>query len=179
MVNTGPTARGKPRKPWKRHAESSPLTSMRHSWYIPRAPYRPASLRWHRRTFAVRPSTEPFVGQLGFDAEQLVINEWLRNTAADIQEHLDRIEDLGSVPGPLEASIGRGPSWAEALEDAGWIPGDILAVGSSMSGPAARVFLGSRASKIIRHSPVPALLIPNGAATALAVDSVAALHQRT
>lgn len=136
-----------------------------------------ASLRL--ATFAVRPTTEPFAGQLGFDAEQLVINEWLRKAAADIRGHLDRIEDLGSVPGPLEASIGYGPSWADALEDTDWIPGDILAVGSSMSGPAARVFLGSRASKIIRHSPVPTLLIPNGASTAMAVDSVEALHQRT
>jgi nucleotide-binding universal stress UspA family protein len=37
-------------------------------------------------------------------------------------------------------------------------------VGSSMTGPAARVFLGSRASKILRHSPVPVVLVPRSTA---------------
>ena len=33
--------------------------------------------------------------------------------------------------------------------------GRVLVVGSSSAGPLARVFLGSRATKIVRHSPVP------------------------
>ena len=33
--------------------------------------------------------------------------------------------------------------------------GDVLTVGSSKAGPLARVFLGSRAAKIVRYSPVP------------------------
>ena len=32
------------------------------------------------------------------------------------------------------------------------------------SGSVARVFLGSRAAKIIRHTPVPVLVVPRGAA---------------
>ncbi|MGH3039668.1 MAG: universal stress protein [Gaiellaceae bacterium] len=38
--------------------------------------------------------------------------------------------------------------------------GDVLAVGSSAVGPVARVFLGSRASKIVRNSPVPVAVVP-------------------
>lgn len=55
-----------------------------------------------------------------------------------------------------------------SLEDVGWREGDILAVGSSSAGPVARVFIGSRSSKIVRHSPVPVVVVPWGAALALA-----------
>ena len=41
----------------------------------------------------------------------------------------------------------------------------MLVVGSSSIGPVARVFLGSRADKIVRHSPVPVVLVPRGAAS--------------
>ena len=34
--------------------------------------------------------------------------------------------------------------------------------GSSTLGPLARVFLGSRAGKLIRHSPVPVVVVPRG-----------------
>ena len=38
--------------------------------------------------------------------------------------------------------------------------GDLLAIGTSPVGGIARVFLGSRGSKILRHSPVPVLVLP-------------------
>ena len=50
----------------------------------------------------------------------------------------------------VETVIGHGESWAEAIEDIEWADGDVLVVGSSSIGPVARVFLGSRASKIVR-----------------------------
>ena len=34
-------------------------------------------------------------------------------------------------------------------------------IGSSPIGPLARVFLGSRATKIVRHSPVPVVVVPS------------------
>ena len=43
-------------------------------------------------------------------------------------------------------------------------------IGSSDAGPVARVFLGSRAAKIIRHSPVPVLTFPREAAKALSQE---------
>lgn len=60
--------------------------------------------------------------------------------------------------------IGQGPDWGAALNDIEWHDGDLLLIGSSESGPVARVFLGSRAAKIIRHTPVPVLVVPRGAA---------------
>jgi nucleotide-binding universal stress UspA family protein len=68
----------------------------------------------------------------------------------------------------LEAEIGYGGSWDEALEDIDWQDGEVLVVGSSSVGPIARVFLGSRAAKIIRNSPVPVVLVPRGTAAELA-----------
>jgi nucleotide-binding universal stress UspA family protein len=59
--------------------------------------------------------------------------------------------------------IGQGPDWGAALNDIEWHDGDLLLIGSSESGPVARVFLGSRAAKIIRHTPVPVLVVPRGA----------------
>ena len=81
---------------------------------------------------------------------------------------LGRVRALKTVPEGLEAVVGYGESWDEAIEDVGWQDGDVLAVGSSASGPIARVFLGSRASKILRSSPVPVVVAPRGTAAELA-----------
>jgi len=48
----------------------------------------------------------------------------------------------------------------------------VLVVGSSSIGPVARVFLGSRATKIVRHSPVPVVVVPRGVVAELAHDAV-------
>lgn len=38
--------------------------------------------------------------------------------------------------------------------------GEVLVVGSSATHRLSRVFLGSGASKILRHSPVPTVVVP-------------------
>ena len=70
------------------------------------------------------------------------------------------VEEIETVAGQGPAVVGHGASWEEAIDDVEWRDGDVLVVGSSSAAPAARVFLGSRASRIIRHSPVPALVVP-------------------
>ena len=74
--------------------------------------------------------------------------------------HLHTVEELSELPRKVETAIGRGETWAEALDDIGWEQGDVLVVGSSGIGPVAQVFLGSRATKILRHSPVPVVVVP-------------------
>ena len=59
--------------------------------------------------------------------------------------------------------VGCGETWERGLEDVEWDDGDVLVVGSSSIGPVARVFLGSRATKIVRHSPVPVVVVPRDA----------------
>jgi nucleotide-binding universal stress UspA family protein len=70
------------------------------------------------------------------------------------------VQEVETVAAQAPAVVGRGASWEEAIDDVEWRDGDVLVVGSSSAAPPARVFLGSRASRIIRHSPVPVLVVP-------------------
>jgi nucleotide-binding universal stress UspA family protein len=70
------------------------------------------------------------------------------------------VQQLEMAAGKAPAVVGHGASWEEAIDDVEWRDGDVLVVGSSSAAPAARVFLGSRASRIIRHSPVPVVVVP-------------------
>jgi nucleotide-binding universal stress UspA family protein len=70
------------------------------------------------------------------------------------------IQEIETAAGNAPAVVGHGASWEEAIDDVEWRDGDVLVVGSSSAAPAARVFLGSRASRIIRHSPVPVVVVP-------------------
>ena len=56
--------------------------------------------------------------------------------------------------------VGEGVTWGKAIGDVEWRDDDLLVIGPSSSAPAARFFLGSRASKIVRSAPVPVYLVP-------------------
>ena len=81
---------------------------------------------------------------------------------------LAEVERLARRPSAIESVVGYGADWTGAIEEIGWTDGDLLAVGSSTAGPLERVFIGSRSSRIVRHSPVPVVVVPRGAAHALA-----------
>ena len=110
-------------------------------------------------SFAVR-SRPPYTSGVGTLADQAMIEQWAQEIEAAGRGALDRLRDLAMGPRGLEAVVGYGESWEEALEDVEWEDGDVLVVGSSAVGPVARVFLGSRASKIVRNSPVPVVVVP-------------------
>jgi nucleotide-binding universal stress UspA family protein len=118
-------------------------------------------------SFAVR-SRAPYTSGVGTLADEAMVAQWVREIEAAGRAALERVEELPAVPPKLEAAIGYGHSWEEALEDVEWQDGDVLVVGSSPMGPVARVFLGSRAWKIVRSSPVPVMGLPRGTATELA-----------
>jgi hypothetical protein len=61
---------------------------------------------------------------------------------------------------PRQTAIGRSQSWAEALDDIGWIEDDPLV--SSTPGFVAQVFLESRTTKTVPHSPVAVIDVPRG-----------------
>lgn len=107
-------------------------------------------------SFAVQPAA-PVTAM--FEAESAdVVAEW----TATIKSAAHRVLGDSKAPG-ADVAIGRGHDWESALNDIEWHDGDLLVIGSSESGPIARVFLGSRAAKIIRHAPVPVLVIPRDA----------------
>jgi nucleotide-binding universal stress UspA family protein len=60
----------------------------------------------------------------------------------------------------VDIQVVTGNGWDEAIDAADWQDGELLAIGTSPTGGIARVFLGSRGSKILRHSPVPVLVLP-------------------
>ncbi len=109
--------------------------------------------------FAVRP-VAAFAGAIDVDAERLVVEQWLKAIDADLNAAIDEVRGLAALS---QTVIAQGGSWREALDDVEWADGDLLAVGSSPSGPLAQVFVGSNASKIIRRAPVPVVVMPRGA----------------
>jgi nucleotide-binding universal stress UspA family protein len=118
-------------------------------------------------SFAVRPRT-PLTAGVGSRAEDSVLNVWGADVERAQQAVLAEVHRLPQVPATEVPVIGHGTDWATALEDIGWHDGSILAVGSSSIGPLERVFIGTRSSKIVRHSPVPVVLLPRRAAESLA-----------
>ncbi len=110
-------------------------------------------------SFAVRPRA-PYTVAVGREADDSAVREWVSEIEAAQQEVLERVRELPVVPEECEATVGRGESWEDALEDIEWEDGDVLVVGSSSIGPIARVFLGSRSAKIVQHAPVPVVVVP-------------------
>lgn len=121
-------------------------------------------------SFAVRPHA-PYTSGVGTEADDAMVADWARDIQAAADAVLDEVADLPEVPRELEGVIGRGRTWEDALEDVEWADGDVLVVGSSSMGPIAHVFLGSRANKIVRHSPVPVVVVPRGVAAELADEA--------
>lgn len=64
--------------------------------------------------------------------------------------------DVGAVTG---THVVAGERWSQALAAFDWHEGDVLVVGSSES-VWSGVFLGSTATHIMRHTPVPMFLLP-------------------
>jgi nucleotide-binding universal stress UspA family protein len=109
-----------------------------------------------------------YTSQLGTEPEDLVLQEWTATMGERLREVREQVAALPTPPRDVESAIGHGESWASAIDDVAWDDGDVLVVGSSSIGPLAQVFLGSRATKILRHSPVPVVLVPRGRAEELA-----------
>jgi nucleotide-binding universal stress UspA family protein len=118
-------------------------------------------------SFAVRPRT-PLTAGIGSRAEDAVAHEWAADVERAQRAVLEQVEKLPRRPSAVGAVVGHGADWGTAIEDVGWDDGDLLAVGSSTAGPLEHVFIGSRSSRIVRHSPVPVVVVPRGAARALA-----------
>lgn len=100
---------------------------------------------------------------IGLDAEDAVIAEWSATIREQADEILDDIERLDPAPASIEMVVGAGADWGEALRAVDWKRAEALLVGSSSLGPIARVSLGSHAVKIVRHSPVPVVVVPRRA----------------
>ncbi|KAA1251707.1 universal stress protein [Mycobacterium simiae] len=106
-------------------------------------------------TFAVRGRTM-YPPEVGLHAESSVLAAW----AAQAREMLEHLKTDGVVGKDVALQVVTGNGWQQALALTDWHDGEILVLGTSSRGDIASVFLGSRSGKIIRHSPVPVLVLP-------------------
>lgn len=117
-------------------------------------------------SFTVRPSTM-FGGSIERSAEELVVQQWTRRTMDAAAKQLDEARATVSDAG-VDVVIGTGTDWQEAVDDIAWESGDMLLLGSGAAGPLAQVFLGTAAAKILRHAPIPVMIVPRQDAPAQA-----------
>jgi nucleotide-binding universal stress UspA family protein len=110
-------------------------------------------------SFAVRPPKRIY-GSVEESADDLVVDRWVARTTAAVRDQVGARDAALAVRLARSLVVGEGVSWSTAIWDVDWSDGDLLVVGPSSSAPATRLFLGSRASKIIRSAPVPVYLVP-------------------
>ena len=106
-------------------------------------------------TFVVRGKTM-YPPEVGTEVEDSILDAW----ASQAREILESLKTEGTVSEDVVLQVVTGHSWREALNRVDWEDGEMLALGTSPRGDVRRVFLGSRSGKIIRHSPVPVMVLP-------------------
>lgn len=116
-------------------------------------------------TFGVRGRTM-YPPEVGLHPEDEVLQSWFEQTKATQDMALAKLAANGVLPSDTSTVIATGRGWTEALDDAPWKADEVLVVGSSSASLLSRVFLGSRATKIVRHSPVPVIVVPAAVAEA-------------
>lgn len=107
-------------------------------------------------SFGVRGKTMYPPG-VGLSVEDSVLESWSTQAARAQQ---DLVAD-GVVPADVPRVIATGTGWDESVASLPWLDGELLALGSSTVGPLARVFLGSRATKLVRYSRAPVVVVPS------------------
>lgn len=122
---------------------------------------RRASAQLRVVTFLVNPPRRPVTSAVTH-AETQVIDLWAVQAATAQAEAADHLISMGIT---AQLHTAGGADWGAAVAAVEWAEGDILVLGSSSTYRLAQVFLGSSASKIVRHSPVPVVIVP-GTATA-------------
>jgi nucleotide-binding universal stress UspA family protein len=116
------------------------------------------SVRLRIASFTVRPSTL-FGGSIERSAEDLVVRRWTRKTMDAALSQLSDARATIAIP-DVDVVVGAGTEWDEAVNNIAWQSGDMLLLGSGAAGAKAQVFLGSAAAKILRHTPVPVMIVP-------------------
>jgi nucleotide-binding universal stress UspA family protein len=110
-------------------------------------------------TFAVRGRTVYTAG-IGNQAEDMVLDRWVSQAEAAQDEALKALKESGNAPTDVDSVVAKGRSWGAGIDRLDWDRDEVLVVGSSSASVIERIFLSSNASKIVRHSPVPVVVVP-------------------
>ncbi|WP_432512083.1 universal stress protein [Kineococcus sp. SYSU DK001] len=65
-----------------------------------------------------------------------------------------------AAPAQVSVEVGRGRTMAEAVSSIDWAAGGLLIVGSARLAQGRQTFLGPTAARILRHVPVPVVVVP-------------------
>lgn len=109
-------------------------------------------------TFAIRGKTM-YPPEVGVAAEDAVLQRWIEQSTQAQTQALAEIEQAGDLPTETSTVVASGRSWAAAFDQLTWQRDEVLVVGSSPAGLMQRIFLGSSGSKLLRHSPVPVVVV--------------------
>lgn len=93
-------------------------------------------------------------------AEDMVLNSFVEQATAEQEKARAQLDRMGFPAEEYSFELSVGRSWGTAIDKLDWVRGEVLVVGSSSNHYLGRVFLGSSASKIVRHSPVPVVVVP-------------------
>ncbi len=107
-------------------------------------------------TYAIRGRTM-FPPEVGLHAEDSLLQEW----ATQLRDMLAKLKADGVVGEDVDLEVITGNGWDDALDETEWDAGELLAIGTTSRRSLKGVFLGSHGAKIIRHSPVPVLVLPS------------------
>lgn len=111
-------------------------------------------------SFAVRPPKR-FYGSVEESADELVVDQWAARLKEQLVTQMPAAESDGLGDRLARTLVvAEGATWSQAVWGLDWSDGDLLVVGPSSSAAAMRLFLGSRASKIMRSAPVPVFMVP-------------------
>ncbi len=110
-------------------------------------------------TFAVRGRTVYTAG-VGVHAEDVVLDRWVKQATDAQADAIRALKESGDAPDDVDSVVATGRSWGAAIDRLDWERDEVLVVGSSSVGVLERIFLGSNGSKIVRHSPVPVVVVP-------------------
>jgi nucleotide-binding universal stress UspA family protein len=69
-------------------------------------------------------------------------------------------EAAAGVTDAVGIEIGQGRTMRQAIDSIGWEPRSVLLVGSSRLAPGRQTFLGTTAARMLRHLPVPMVVVP-------------------
>ncbi len=89
-----------------------------------------------------------------------MLDRWISQATAAQDDALKTLEESGNAPTEVDSVVASGRSWGAAIDRLDWDHDEVLVVGSSTAGVIERIFLSSNASKIVRHSPVPVIVVP-------------------
>lgn len=110
-------------------------------------------------TFAIR-GGDRLPAELRTGSESAVLDRWVEQAERAQTEALERLRERRVLPDQVETVVARGRNWVAALDSLDWQRDEVLVLGSSSAGLMTRLFLGASGTKILRYSPVSAIVVP-------------------